>query len=358
MKLWFGLSIGMSLAMQAQAVTVATSFSILDDMVKNVGGSEVKVINFVGPDADIHSYEIKPSDAKLLSKEVKVLFTNGLELDTWANRLAKSANFQGKVVAVSDGIHKQKLSEEVLGGEEHDHQDHHAHDHEGHDEHEGHEEHDAHDGHSHHDGNMEHNHEKHEHDHDHDHEHEHEHEAHAGHHHHGEFDPHAWQSLKNAQVYVDNIAKALSEVDAKNAQTYAKNAAAYKQQLQTLDADLQKQFAALPKARRYLVTTHDALGYFAHDYQLEVLTPLGFNTTAEPSAKDVAAVIKAIRQAKLPAVFLENVQNRKLVEQIANESGAKIGGTLYTDALSAQGEGSTYLGMMRSNAKTILKALK
>ncbi|NOL49327.1 metal ABC transporter solute-binding protein, Zn/Mn family [Pelistega europaea] len=357
MKLWsiFGLSLGMSLAVQAQAVTVATSFSILEDMVKNVGGDEVKVVNFVGPDMDIHSYEIKPSDAKLLSKDVKVLFTNGLELDNWANRLAKSSNFKGKIVAVSDGIQKQKLSEEVLGEEDHDHE-HEGHDHEAHDhEHEGHD-HGAHD--HEHEG---HGHEAHDHEHEgHDHEHEgHDHAAEGHHdHHHGEFDPHAWQSLNNAQVYVDNIAKALSEVDTKNAATYAKNAAAYKQKLQALDSDLKKQFAALPENRRYLVTTHDALGYFARDYQLKVLTPLGFTTTAEPSAKDVATVIKAIRDAKLPAVFLENVQNRKLVDQLANESGAKIGGTLYTDALAAEGLGSTYLGMIESNAKTILEALK
>lgn len=351
MKLWklLGLSLGASLAMQAQAeVTVATSFSILDDMVKNVGGKEVKVINFVGPDADIHSYEITPKDAKLLSKEVKVLFTNGLELDSWANRLAKSVAFNGKVVAVSDGIQKRKLSEDVLGeGDaeaDHDHDEHthdHEHDHDGH-------EHDEH----------EHNHDAHDHEeHDAHHHDEHEENGHA-HHHHGEFDPHGWQSLINAQIYVDNIATALSEVDGKNADFYKKNAQAYKQKLMALHEKLKKQFEAIPEQRRYLVTTHDALGYFAHDYGLKVLTPVGFNTTAEPSAKDVATVIKAIRKAKLPAVFLENVQNRKLIDQLASESGAKIGGTLYTDALSASGLGASYLGMIESNANTILDALK
>lgn len=356
MKLWklFGLSLGASLAMQVQAeVTVATSFSILDDMVKNVGGKEVKVINFVGPDSDIHSYEITPKDAKLLSKEVKVLFTNGLELDSWANRLAKSVAFKGKVVAVSDGIQKRKLSEEVLGETE-EHHDHEEHDEHHHDKHE-------HDGH-------EHNHDEHGHSHHH-HEHEghkahetHHHDDHAeeghAHHHHGEFDPHGWQSLINAQIYVDNIATALAEVDAKHADFYKQNAQAYKQKLMSLHEKIKKQFEAIPEQRRYLVTTHDALGYFAHDYGLKVLTPVGFNTTAEPSAKDVATVIKAIREAKLPAVFLENVQNRKLIDQLASESGAKIGGTLYTDALAASGLGASYLGMVESNANTIIDALK
>lgn len=332
-----GLSLGMSVAAQAHGLKVATSFSILEDMVKNVVGEHAEVVSLVGADADVHHYEFKPSDVKAFSdnKEIKVLFTNGLELDGWAEQLAKAANFQGKVVALSDGVKTRTFNEEILGEDGHKHHDHKHDDKKAH----------------------KHDHDHKHHDHKHDDKHDHNHEAHAGHPH-GEFDPHAWQSLTNAQIYVDNIVKTLSELDADHADIFAKNGAAYKEKMQTLDKQFKEQFATLAENKRYLVTSHEALGYFADAYGLKVLTPLGFADNAEPSAKDIAIVVKAMRELEVPAVFLENTKNPKVIEQIARESKAKVGGTLYTDALSKEAPANSYLGMMEQNGKTILEALR
>ncbi|WP_071057763.1 metal ABC transporter solute-binding protein, Zn/Mn family [Pelistega sp. MC2] len=340
MKLFLALALGISVGTFAHAenIKVATSFSIIEDMVKNVGGDKVEVINLVGTDADMHQYEMRPEDIKRFAShgDIKAFFVNGLELDSWANNLAMAADFSGKLVAVSDGIKARKLQEEIIGEESKKEEHEHEHD----DDHQHAKEHATHD-HK-----------------DHDHEHEgHEH-GHEGHHHHGNIDPHAWQSLENAVVYVDNIEKTLSEVDKANATFYAENAKAYKAKLTTLNEELKKAFAALPANHRYLVTSHEALGYFADAYGLTVLTPLGVASESEPSAKDIANVIKEIRAKNIPAVFLENVKNPKLLEQISRETGAKIGGTLYTDALAKSGEGSTYFGMMQSNAQKILEGLK
>lgn len=340
------LAASLLLSTQANAVTVVTSFSILQDMVKQVGGDKVEVLNLVKPDSDIHHYEFTPDDLKKFSikNDVKVFFTNGLGLDTWSDKVVKATNYSGKVVAVSDGIKTRKFKENILdeNGEvmHTQEEEHNEHDHHGHGDH---------DHHAHH-----HHHHDHHHDHEgHDH---HEHEGH--HHHHHSVDPHAWQSLTNAQTYVDNIAKTLASVDVANADFYTKNAQQYKQALKTLDDEFKPQFAKLPANHRYLVTSHESLGYFADDYGLTVLTPLGFSDDAEPSAKDVATVIKAIRAKNIPAVFLENSKNPAVIKQIATEVKVKVGATLYTDALSSKGEGSTYLGMMKANAKAILEALR
>ncbi|WP_159991596.1 metal ABC transporter solute-binding protein, Zn/Mn family [Pelistega ratti] len=330
-----GLGLWLSASAYAHNITVATSFSILEDMVKNVGGEHITVVNILGADKDAHHYEFKPSDVKQFAsdKGVKVFFTNGLGMDPWADALVKASGFKGKVVKVSDGV-ELRLFDANKGAEKDSHQ---------------HKE--TVDIHHHHDG--EHHHDHHSHD-THDHSEKHDHE----HHHHGAIDPHAWQNLKNAQIYVDNITKALSELDADHAEIFQKNAQDYKEKIAELDKTLAKDFAQLPENHRYLVTSHEALGYFADAYGLKVLTPLGISSDAEPSAKEMVDVINTIRSLKIPTVFLENVKNPKLLEQIAKESGAKIGGVLYTDALSAKGEGSTYLGMIKANAKTILEGLK
>lgn len=363
------LAASLLLATQANAVTVVTSFSILQDMVKQVGGDKVDVLNLVKPDSDIHHYEFTPDDLKKFSakNDVKVFFTNGLGLDTWSDKVVKATNYSGKVVAVSDGIKTRMFKENILGengeimaAKEDEHDEHDHHEHEGHDQHD----HEGHDHHHDHDEHEQHNHKGHEHHHDHDehnqHNHEgHDHHEHEGHHHHHHgVDPHAWQSLTNAHIYVDNIAKTLASVDAANADFYTKNAQQYKQALKALDDEFKPQFAKLPANHRYLVTSHESLGYFADDYGLTVLTPLGFSDDAEPSAKDVATVIKAIRAKNIPAVFLENSKNPAVIKQIATEAKVKVGATLYTDALSAKGEGSTYLGMMKANTKAILEALR
>ncbi|MEL6522247.1 MAG: zinc ABC transporter substrate-binding protein, partial [Pseudomonadota bacterium] len=188
---------------------------------------------------------------------------------------------------------------------------------------------------------------------------EHGHEEHAGHDHdHGEFDPHAWQSLENAVTYVDNITAALAQKDADNAGTFYQNRAAYVSELEALDEEIHALLATLPEDRRTIVTSHDAFQYFGRDYDLSFLAPQGLSTESEASAQDVAGLIEQMRAEGIAAVFLENVTDGRLLEQIANETGASIGGTLYPGALSEpDGPAATYLDMMRHNATTLAEAL-
>ena len=171
-------------------------------------------------------------------------------------------------------------------------------------------------------------------------------------------DPHAWQNVENVVRYVDNIQTALATVDPQGAATYRANADRYKQELAKLHAEIRQTFASLPAERRKVVTTHDAFGYFSHAYGVAFIAPLGVNTEAEPSAADIGRIIKQIRRERIPAVFLETISDPRLLERIRQESGARVGGTLYSDALSATtGPAPTYLKMMRYNASTIAKAL-
>jgi zinc/manganese transport system substrate-binding protein len=180
----------------------------------------------------------------------------------------------------------------------------------------------------------------------------------ADNHHHGEFDPHAWQSVHNAEVYVKNIADALCAADAAGCNSYRANAEAYRNQLEALDAEIKAAVAEVPKDKRTIITSHDAFGYFEHEYGLNFLAPEGVSTESEASAADVAALIKQIKEDKASAIFVENVTNPRLMEQIGNETGLKIGGELYSDALSDMtGPAATYIDLMRHNIKTIKGAI-
>jgi zinc/manganese transport system substrate-binding protein len=171
-------------------------------------------------------------------------------------------------------------------------------------------------------------------------------------------DPHAWQDVANAKVYVEAIREALTAADPEGAQAYKTNADAYLAKLDALDAEIQQAIAAVPKERRRVVSTHDAFGYFAARYGVEFIAPQGVSTEAEVSARDVAKIIDAVKAHKVGAVFIENVADPRLAKRIANETGARIGGVLYSDALSdAKGDGATYIDMMRHNVKELAKAL-
>ncbi len=175
----------------------------------------------------------------------------------------------------------------------------------------------------------------------------------------GEIDPHAWNSLTNGVIYVRNIAKALSEVDAKNAKTYEANAAAYITKLEALHKTTITDLAALPKNRRTVVTAHDAFGYLANSYGLKFLAPVGIDTEAEPSAKELAKLIDQLKKEEVAGLFVENITSPALVEQISKETGLKIGGRLFSDALSVKGGPATsYLAMFKHNLDVILTALK
>jgi len=171
-------------------------------------------------------------------------------------------------------------------------------------------------------------------------------------------DPHAWQSIADAKIYVANIRDALVAVDPAGKAVYDANAQAYLAKLDDVEKEVRTAIASIPADRRKIITTHDAFGYFGAAYGMSFIAPEGVSTESEPSAKDVARIIRQIKMQKIPAVFLENVSDPRLISQIARETGAAIGGKLYSDALSeASGPAATYLDMMRHNVRELAKAL-
>ncbi len=297
---------------------VVATYSILGDMVQNVGGDLIDLTVLVGAGSDPHVYEPVPADNVTLS-QATLIFENGLEFETWLDRLYTASGSQATRVDVSKGI-------DLIRAEDHDH--------------------DADADHSH-DADADHSH-----DHDHDHGHGHT---------HGEYDPHIWHSVANARIMVQNITAALVAADPDNAATYEANATAYLGELGELEAFIQQEVAQLPAERRKLVTTHDTFGYFARDYGFEVVgTALGITTeAADPSAGEIAALVAEIQAAGVPAIFAENIANPRLMETIAQEAGVEIGPMLFTDALGEPGSGGeTYIDMMRYNVTAIVAALK
>ena len=295
-------------AQPGKPIPVVATFSILGDMAKRIGGEHVAVTTLVGPDGDTHVYRPTPADARAVS-EAKILVVNGLQFEGWLDRLIDASNFRGVRVVATHGIKPIALDDE------HDR--------------------DKHDDHGKHGGGGDH-------------------EGHG----HGAFDPHGWQSLRNAAVYADNIAAALAEADPANAGAYRRNREAYAAEIEALDSEIRRIVARLPAASRTVVTSHDAFQYFGRDYGLTFLAPQGLSTESEASAKDVARLIRQIRDEGIRAVFIENVADPRLLKRIADETGAVIGGTLYPGALSGpDGPAPTYLDMMRHNATTLARAL-
>lgn len=305
------------LATGAQAqdpLKVVASFSILGDLVHQVGGEHVALTTLVPADGDAHVFQPTPNDAKSVAA-AQLVFVNGLEFEGWMDRLIEASGYKGPVVVASQGVDSIPFEgDEDEEGHDHAHGEH------------------AEEGH--------------------DHAHE------EGHDHHG-VDPHAWQSVPNAEIYVRNIAAALEQADPANAAAYKANAEAYEAKLKALDAEIRATVATFPADHRTVVTSHDAFGYFAKTYGLDFVAPEGISTESEASAQDVAKLIDQIRAEHIPAVFMENVTDPRLLEQIASETGAKIGGTVYSDALSgAEGPAATYIDMMKNNIAMFSSALK
>ncbi|KRR30012.1 metal ABC transporter substrate-binding protein [Bradyrhizobium retamae] len=171
-------------------------------------------------------------------------------------------------------------------------------------------------------------------------------------------DPHAWQSVANAKIYVANIRDALAAADSANAETFKSNASAYLAQLDVLDREVRETVGKIPEGRRKVISTHGAFGYFAAAYGIDFIAPVGVSTESEASARDVAKIITQIRAAKIPAVFLENISDPRLMSRISAETGARIGGTLYSDSLTGEkGDSPTYIAMVRHNIKALTSAL-
>jgi len=171
-------------------------------------------------------------------------------------------------------------------------------------------------------------------------------------------DPHAWQSVSNAKIYVANIRDALAAADPADAAVFRANAERYLAELDALEAEVRTAVAKIPAERRKVISTHDAFGYFAEAYGIAFIAPLGVSTETEPSARDIAQIIDQIKKTKIPAVFLENMSDGRLIGRIAAETGAKVGGTLISDALTDEkGDSPTYIAMVRHNIKALTNAL-
>ena len=262
---------------------VVASFSILADLVRNVGGDRVDVTALVGPNGDAHVYEPAPADAKKIAA-AKLLIINGLGLEGWLPRLVQAAGGKATVVTATSGIAPLRKGSDA--------------------------------------------------------------------------DPHAWQSVVNAKAYVANIRDALVAVAPDDTEIFRANASAYLAKLDALDREVREAIATIPENHRKVISTHDAFGYFAVAYGIAFVAPLGVSTESEASARDVAGIISQIKTAKIPAIFLENISDPRLIQRIAAETGAKIGGTLYSDSLTGEkGDAPTYIDMVRHNIKALTSAL-
>lgn len=299
---WLAGSLGLACSLMPAAaqtsekLKVVATFSILGDLVRHVGGERVDVTTFVGPNGDAHVYSPTPADGRRLT-EAKIVFTNGLKFEGWIDRLVKSSGTKATKIEVSKGLKPLK------GEEEHGHDHGHDHGHEG-------------------------------------------------------VDPHAWQNIGNAKIYVTNIRDALIAADTAGRAAYEANAADYLAKLDALEAELKDLVSRIPADRRKIITSHDAFRYFEDAYGIDFVSPQGVSTEAEASAKDVARIIRQIKREKISAVFVENVSDARLMERIAKETGARIGERVYSDALSdPNGPAGTYIDMMRHNIRAFSAAL-
>lgn len=286
---------GAAPAFANEPLPVVTSFSILADMVKQVGGPHVAVTSLVGPNSDAHVFDPTPADARRLAA-AKLVVVNGFGFEGWMNRLVKSSGYQGPVVTATKGVKSIPMAKS-----DHDH------------------------GHNH---------------------------ANAA------PDPHAWQSLLNARQYVENIKVALVAAIPAQAADIQARAAEYLKQIDSLQKSTQERMAAVPIERRRVITSHDAFGYFGRAYKISFYPLQGLSTGSEPSAADVARIINEIKKNKVTAIFAENISDPRVLERVAKDTGAKIGGTLFADALSEPGQGAdTYLKMFEHNVNTILVSI-
>ena len=268
-------------AQQGGKVDVLASFSVIADLVRQVGGERVEVRSIVALSQDPHDFEPSPSDVRRVMK-AQLIVINGLGFEPWADRFVKAANYKGERLVASKGVKALSVR--------------------------------------------------------------------------GAVDPHAWQDVENVKLYIENIRDALTKVDPAGASDYARNASAYGRELDALHRQIKAGFAAIPKAQRKVISSHDSFHYFGDAYDVVFLAPQGISSSAEPSARDVAGIIRQIRAEKIKAIFFENALPQQLARQIASETGVKISGKLYADVLGD--DVRSYAQMMRHNYQTILGALK
>ncbi len=273
----------------AKTLRVVASFTVLADMVGQVGGDHVRVKSLVGPNGDPHVYEPSPADANALA-HADLVVESGLGLEGWIDRLISASGYKGPVVVASTGVAPRTMVDGDDGPSK------------------------------------------------------------------GRIitDPHAWNSAANAALYAANIERALIKADPADAADLKASGDRYIAQLKGLDAWARQELAAVPPDRRKVITSHDAFSYFGRAYGVTFLAPQGVSTDAQPSPAQVAALITQIRAEKVKAVFIENQTDPRLVEEIAKEGHAKLGGALYPEALSnPDGPAASYAAMFRYNVLTL-----
>ena len=279
----FALIIFTSMSVASAKIKVVSTFSILGDMVQNIGGKNIELTTLVGANGDGHVYEPSPADAKSIAS-ADLVFVNGLGFEGWIDRLVKASGYKGKVIIATKGIKDLKFE--------------------------------------------------------------------------GELDPHAWQDLSNGRIYIKNIKNALIDVDPKNSDLYKKNFIAYDKILESMDKSTKNRFSDIPKKNRKVITSHDAFLYFGRAYGIDFRSPVGVTTESEPSAGELAALITEMRKDGIKALFAENITDPRLIKQLAREVNAKIGGTLYSDALSDDSEpANTYINMFNYNVNELVSVL-
>ncbi|HAT3635193.1 TPA: metal ABC transporter substrate-binding protein [Raoultella ornithinolytica] len=285
------LALALGLATQgamAKTLNVVSSFSVLGDMVQQVGGEHVHVDTLVGPDGDPHTFEPSPQDSALLSK-ADVVVVNGLGLEGWVDRLIKASGFKGELVVASTGVKTHTLNEEGKTVT----------------------------------------------------------------------DPHAWNSAANGAIYAQNILNGLIKADPQDKAALEASGQRYIGQLTEIDGWAKKQFTAIPLAKRKVLTSHDAFGYFGRAYGVTFLAPQGLSSESEASAAQVAALIQQIKADGIHTWFMENQLDPRLVKQIAAATGAQPGGELYPEALSKPGGVvDSYVKMLRHNVELIAASMK
>lgn len=290
-KLPLSLAIGallISPLSMAKTVNAVASFTVLADIVKQVGGEHVSVKSLVGPNGDPHTFEPTPQDSQALAK-ADIVFVSGLGLEGWMDRLVSASGYKGEPVVASRGVSTRSMEEEGKTVT----------------------------------------------------------------------DPHAWNSMYNGVIYATNVMNALIKADPQDADAIRRSGENYIQKLQALDSWAQTSFATVPAAKRKVLTSHDAFGYFGQRYGVTFLAPVGFSTEAEASASEVGGLIKQLQAEHIHSYFIENQTDPRLVKQIASATGAQPGGELYPEALSQpSGPAPTYVAAFRHNVDAMIRSMK
>lgn len=300
--LLLGLTLSTAAMAQPQKLRVISSFSILGDIVAQVGGEHVEIVTLIPAMADPHVFQPTPSDVRAVAG-ADVLVVNGLNFEPWLDRLVAASGFKGRRIVAADGITPRALRDSHDHGHKHDH------------------------GKPGKGGKVD--------------------------------DPHVWQDLTRMQAYIGNIAQGLAAADPARAESYRARGAAYAAELKALDAWAAGEIGRLPKEHRKAITQHDAFGYLAARYQISFMAPQGVTTEAEASAEAVGRLVRQIKREKVQALFFENIANPRLIEQIAREAKVKVGGRLYSDALSPPGgEADAFVKMYRLNITRLVEAMK